>query len=195
MTPPSIEPGRIYRTPDHRFKDLPDFDYEPLYAHWGNLRYAYIEVLGPVIDSKTGQVVNGTVKQSVQTETVLCLHGEPTWSYLYRKMIPGFLTQTSPRSNVADSNLYIQRRVIVPDLIGFGRSDKPIDDEVYTFDFHRDWLAQFVTKHIVQDSRTAQGGRVTLVVQGGCLSVSWTATYTILTWHLCVHHCRLGRSE
>lgn len=170
MSPPSIEPSRIYRTPDHRFKNLPDFDYEPRYAHWGNLRYAYIDILGPTFDAMNGQIVTNKVEHPVQTETILCLHGEPTWSYLYRKMIPGFLTAVSPRKDIADSQRYVQRRVIVPDLIGFGRSDKPIDDEVYTFDFHREWLIQFVISHIVQDSRTAQGGRVTLVVQGECLT-------------------------
>jgi len=166
MTPPSIEPSRIYRTPEHRFKDVPGFDYEPQYAHWGNLRYAFIDVLGPVIDTTNGHVVKTKTEHPIQTETVLCLHGEPTWSYLYRKMIPGFLTALSPRKDIADTHRYIQRRVIVPDLLGFGRSDKPIDDEVYTFDFHRDWLIHFVTSHIAQDHRTSQGGRVTLVVQG-----------------------------
>jgi hypothetical protein len=53
----------------------------------------------------------------------------------------------------------------------FGRSDKPIDDDVYTFGFHRDWLVHFVTTHIVNDARTAQGGRVTLAVQGACVAV------------------------
>lgn len=83
-------------------------------------------------------------------------------------MVPGFLASLSPRRHVPDSQRFIQRRVIVPDLIGFGRSDKPIDEEIYTFDFHREWLVHFVTTHLVQDTRTAQGGRVTLVVQGVC---------------------------
>lgn len=166
MTPPSISPSRIYRTPPDRFHDIPDFPYEPLYAHWGNLRYAYVDILGPIIDVKVGQVVSYTPTHAVKTETVLCLHGEPTWSFLYRKMIPGFLTSLSPRRHVPDSQRFVQRRVLIPDLIGFGRSDKPIDEDIYTFDFHREWLVHFVTTHIVQDARTMQGGRVTLVVQG-----------------------------
>jgi len=57
----------------------------------------------------------------------LCLHGQPSWSYLYRKMIPLF----APHG-----------RVIAPDLFGFGRSDKPVDDDVYTIEFHRDSLIE-----------------------------------------------------
>ena len=166
MTPPSIEPTRVYRTPAHRFHGIPDFAYEPHYGHWGNLRYAYIDVTGPVIDLKVGQGVDYSPVHPVRTETVLCLHGEPTWSFLYRKMIPGLLSSLAPRRGIPDSQRYVQRRVIVPDLLGFGRSDKPIDDEVYTFDFHRECLVHFVTTHILHDSRTGQGGRVTLVVQG-----------------------------
>lgn len=169
MTPPSISPDRIYRTPSHRFNGIPDFPYEPKYAHWGNLRYAYIDHVGPVMDVKVGQIVTYTPSQPIRSETILCLHGEPTWSYLYRKMIPGFTTSLAPRRNVPDSQRYVQRRLIVPDFIGFGRSDKPIDDEVYTFDFHREWLVHFVTTHLLHDSRTSQGGRVNLVVQGESL--------------------------
>lgn len=78
MTPPSIEPSRIYRTPSDRFSDISDFPYVPLYGHWANLRYAYVDILGPVIDVKVGQVVTYTPIHPVKTETVLCLHGEPT---------------------------------------------------------------------------------------------------------------------
>ncbi len=82
----------------------------------------------------------------------LCLHGQPTWSYLYRKMIPGLV-----------SSGY---RVIAPDMFGFGRSDKPVDDAVYTFDFHRDSLAALV--------RALDLHRVTLVCQdwGGLLGLT-----------------------
>ena len=64
------------------------------------------------------------------SEVFLCLHGEPSWSYLYRKMIPVFTTAGV--------------RVVAPDLLGFGRSDKPVDEEVYTFHFHRDYLLRFI---------------------------------------------------
>ena len=63
-------------------------------------------------------------------EVFLCLHGQPTWSYLYRKMIPIFV----------DAGY----RVVAPDYFGFGRSDKPIEDKVYTFDFHRNFLIEFL---------------------------------------------------
>ena len=88
----------ILRTPDARFAGLPDFDYPPLYAtvpdgDGGSLRMAYVEA-GPV---------DGPV--------VLCLHGEPSWSFLYRTMIPVLVAGGL--------------RVVAPDLVGFGRSDKP----------------------------------------------------------------------
>lgn len=60
----------------------------------------------------------------------LCLHGQPTWSYLYRKMVPAFLAHGY--------------RVVAPDFFGFGRSDKPEDESVYTFDFHRDAIMALI---------------------------------------------------
>lgn len=65
-------------------------------------------------------------------EVFLCLHGQPTWSYLYRRMIPKFLK--------------VGIRVIAPDYFGFGRSDKPVKEEAYTFDFHRNSILQFIEK-------------------------------------------------
>jgi haloalkane dehalogenase len=92
-------------------------------------------------------------------ETFLCLHGQPTWSYLYRKMIPVFLKYTT-------LNHRLSRRVIAPDLFGFGRSDKPIEDSAYTFNFHRDALLHFI--------RTLDLTNITLVVQdwGGMLGLT-----------------------
>lgn len=99
----------IYRTPDSCFEELSDFAFNPNYiddlADFTGLRMHYLDE-GP----------------SDADVVYLCLHGEPTWSYLYRKMLPVF---------VADG-----ARVIAPDFFGFGRSDKPNDD-VYSFDFHR----------------------------------------------------------
>jgi haloalkane dehalogenase len=90
-----------YRTPDERFEKLPGYDFEPHYVEQDGLRLHYLdEGAGPA---------------------VLLLHGEPTWSYLYRKIIPE-LTPTS--------------RAIAPDYFGFGRSDKPLRIEDYTYDFH-----------------------------------------------------------
>ncbi len=107
------------RTPDERFSVLPAFPYEPNYvddlAGYESLRMAYIDE-GPA-----------------KAETVfLCLHGEPTWSYLYRKMLPVFTAAG--------------HRVVAPDLYGFGRSDKPVDDSVYGFDFHRGSLMRLVER-------------------------------------------------
>ena len=107
----------MLRTPDERFTDLPDYDFAPHYLDnlpsYGGCRVHYLDE-GPA-DSDT---------------VFLCLHGQPTWSYLYRKMIPIF----------ADSGA----RVISPDFLGFGRSDKPVDDSVYTFHFHRNMLIEFI---------------------------------------------------
>ena len=105
------------RTPDERFENLPNFPYTPNYIEdlkgYEVLRMSYYDE-GP--------------KDS--NEVFLCLHGEPTWAYLYRKMIPIFLNANY--------------RVVAPDFFGFGRSDKPIKDEVYTFEFHRNSLVEFI---------------------------------------------------
>jgi len=95
------------RTPDERFANLPGFPWAPHYLDWHGLRVHYL-------DEGNG------------ARTLLCLHGEPTWSYLYRKMIPPFLAAGY--------------RVIAPDFIGFGRSDKPVEEQAYTFEFHRNLL-------------------------------------------------------
>ncbi len=105
------------RTPDSRFDDLPGYPFEPNYIEdlkgFDGLRGHYLDEGDPNSD-----------------EVFLCLHGEPTWSYLYRKMIPVFVDHGA--------------RVVAPDLIGFGRSDKPVDEDVYTFKFHRDYLLALV---------------------------------------------------
>ena len=117
---------RALRTPDERFSGLPDFPYEPQYLDVANpdggepLRMHHIDE-GP----RDGNVV-------------LLLHGEPTWSYLYRKMIPGLV----------DAGC----RVIAPDLIGFGRSDKPTVRTDYTFRRHVDWVSELVTTLDVSDA-------------------------------------------
>ena len=101
------------RTPDARFADLPGFPFQPRYLEWRGLRAHYL-------DEGSGD------------RTYLCLHGEPTWSYLYRRMIPPFVASGA--------------RVVAPDFIGFGRSDKPEDEANYTFEFHRTFLLGFVEK-------------------------------------------------
>src|SRR5690349_21194151 len=100
------------RTTDSQFQTLPDFPYQPKYVNNGKLRMAYI-------DERFQNVESGKPE-----ETFLCLHGQPTWSYLYRKMIPIFSTHTT-------KNEPISRRVVAPDLFGFGRSDKPSEESVY----------------------------------------------------------------
>lgn len=101
------------RTPDDRFDDVPDFDYAPEYSEMsdgegGTLRVARVQ---------DGQE---------DADPVLMLHGEPSWSYLYRKMIP----------ILADAG----HRVICPDLVGFGRSDKPTRIEDHTYARHVEWM-------------------------------------------------------
>ncbi len=105
------------RTPDDRFAELEDFPYAPRYVEvadpdGGALRMHYVDAGPP------------------QAAPILCLHGQPTWSYLYRKMIPP----------LADAG----HRVVAPDFIGFGRSDKPAERSDYTYARHVDWLKSFL---------------------------------------------------
>jgi haloalkane dehalogenase len=104
--------------------------------------------------------LNGSVTSSTPTETFLCLHGQPTWSYLYRKMIPVLLNHTT------SSGAKPSRRIIAPDLLGFGRSDKPSADAIYTYNFHRDSLLHFI--------QALNLTNITLVVQdwGGILGLT-----------------------
>ncbi len=100
------------RTPDHRFSNLPGYDFEPNYVEIAGLRMHYVDA-GPA-----------------DAGPILLLHGEPSWSYLYRKMIP-------PLASAG-------HRVIAPDLIGFGRSDKPAAQSDYSYAGHVDWMRQFI---------------------------------------------------
>ncbi len=126
------------RTDDDRFTDLPDWPYQPHYLEdlpgYEGLRMHYVDE-GP----KSG-------------EMFLCLHGEPTWAYLFRRMIPSFLGSGA--------------RVVAPDFYGFGRSDKPVSDDVYTWGFHRGSLTGLIERLDLTD--------MTLVVQdwGGNLGLS-----------------------
>jgi len=105
------------RTPEERFKNIPNFPYEPHYIEnlksYEDLRMCYYDE-----------------EPKDSNEVFFCLHGEPTWSYLYRRMIPIFLERGY--------------RIIALDFFGFGRSDKPVKDEIYTFDFHRNSLMEFI---------------------------------------------------
>jgi len=104
------------RTPEERFAGIDDYPYEPRYVDIDGLRMAYVmaEPEGAGDD----------------TATILLLHGEPTWGYLYRKMVPPLVAAGY--------------RAVVPDLIGFGRSDKPVERSDYTYAGHVSWMRQFL---------------------------------------------------
>ena len=108
---------KALRTPDDRFADIPDFNYPVSYSEdlpgYEGLRAAWVDD-GPKTSDRT----------------YLCLHGEPSWSFLYRRMIPVFLASGA--------------RVVCPDFFGFGRSDKPTGLDDYSFDFHRDYILRLV---------------------------------------------------
>ncbi len=121
----------ILRTPDERFADLADFPYEPHYLELNGLRVHYVDV--------------------GQGDIILCLHGEPTWSYLYRKMM---------------LSLAAGHRVIALDFIGFGRSDKLADKADYSFHLHQDMLTGFIRALALE--------QITVVVQdwGGLIGLT-----------------------
>ena len=106
-----IRPG-ILRTPDARFEHLEDFPYAPNYLQVGDIRLHYVDAGPP------------------DGETLLLIHGEPTWSYLFRKMIPVF----------TDAGY----RVVAPDLVGFGRSDKFVDEDAYSYPMQVDYMLALV---------------------------------------------------
>ena len=110
-------PIEAVRTPDEHFATLPDYGFAPNYVEtltgYEGLRVHYLDE-GPKDADRT----------------FLCLHGQPTWSFLYRKMIPVFVESGA--------------RVICPDWLGFGRSDKPVEDDLYTFHFHRNMMVALV---------------------------------------------------
>ncbi|MGA0878441.1 MAG: haloalkane dehalogenase [Ilumatobacteraceae bacterium] len=112
----------ILRTPDDRFATLRDWPYEPRYT----------EVPMDPQDESAGSLRIHHVDAGAATtgETILCLHGEPSWGYLYRKMIPVFTAAG--------------HRVVVPDLVGFGRSDKPTSTSDYTYERHVFWMTRWL---------------------------------------------------
>jgi len=124
---------KVLRTPGQRFVDLPGYPFAPNFVEIDGLRIHYV-------DEGTGD-----------DEVVLMLHGEPSWSYLYRKMIPPITTAGF--------------RAIAPDLIGFGKSDKPAERSAYTYQKHIDWMASFL--------RTLDLQNITLVCQdwGGLIGL------------------------
>ena len=153
---------KVLRTPEERFINLPDFPFDSIY-----------------IDSLKGfeglrlHYVDEGLKNADQT--FLCLHGEPTWCYLYRKMIPIFIEAGY--------------RVVAPDFFGFGRSDKPMEEEVYTFDFHRNMLISFI-EHLELKN-------ITLVGQdwGGILGLTLPMDMTDKFSRLLIMNTTLGTGD
>ncbi len=130
---------KTLRTPEARFDGLPQFDFP----------VAYLDYLPGYEGLRMARIEAGPIDAS---ETFLCLHGEPSWSYLYRRMIPVFLASGA--------------RVVAPDLFGFGRSDKPSEQADYSFHFHRNALLALVERLDLRG--------ITLVVQdwGGLLGLT-----------------------
>jgi haloalkane dehalogenase len=135
----------VLRTPEERFANLPDFPYQPRYAEvadteGGALRMAYV-VAGPS-----------------DGHPIVLLHGEPSWSFLYRTMIPP----------LAEAGL----RVIAPDLVGFGRSDKPATIADHSYARHVGWTAELLLEHLSL-------GRMTLLGQdwGGLIGLRIVAEH------------------
>jgi haloalkane dehalogenase len=129
----------LLRTPDECFYNLPGYDFIPHYVEIDGIRVHYVDE-GPE-----------------EAEPVLFLHGEPSWSYLYRHMIP-LVTAAG-------------YRVIAPDLVGFGRSDKPVQREDYTYQRHVDWMRGVMRALNLQDA--------TLVAQdwGGLIGLRLAAEH------------------
>jgi haloalkane dehalogenase len=135
---------KALRTPEEHFDGLPDFPYEPHYlmvpdGESGRLRIHYVDE-GPK-----------------DAEPVLMMHGEPSWSFLYRKMIPVFLEAGC--------------RAVAPDLVGFGRSDKPAERGDYTYNRHVEWMQNWLEQMDLK--------RITLVCQdwGGLIGLRLLAAH------------------
>ena len=123
----------VFRTPDERFEGLPGYDFEPNYTDVAGLRLHYLD--------------------EGEGDPVVCFHGEPSWSYLYRHMLPPLVGAG--------------RRVICPDYAGFGRSDKPTDFDWYTVDHHVEYVSGLL--------ETLDLSEATVVVQdwGGPIGLRW----------------------
>lgn len=150
------------RTPEERFADLPGFAFAPHYC--GDLR-GYAGLRLHYVDEGPREA----------KRTFLCLHGEPSWSYLYRKVIP-FITAAG-------------HRAVAPDFFGFGRSDKPVEDALYTFDFHRAALLAFIERLDLRD--------ITLVCQdwGGLIGLTLPVDMTERFTALLVMNTALGTGD
>jgi haloalkane dehalogenase len=127
----------VFRTPDERFDGLPGYPFAPHYADVDGLRMHYV-------DEGSG-------------DPIVCFHGEPSWAYLYRKMVPPLVAAG--------------RRVLCPDLAGFGRSDKPTERGWYTYDRHVEAVGTVLERLDLVDA--------TVVVQnwGGPIGLRWAVEH------------------
>lgn len=125
--------AEVFRTPDERFAGLPGYGFEPHYAEVGGLRMHYVD--------------------EGEGDPIVCFHGEPSWAYLYRKMLPPLVEAG--------------HRVICPDLVGFGRSDKPTDRGWYSYDRHTEQVSGLLAGLDLD--------KATVVVQdwGGPIGLRW----------------------
>jgi haloalkane dehalogenase len=131
--------SEVFRTPDERFEELPGYDFAAQYAELEGLRLHYLDE-GP----KDGS-------------PIVCFHGEPTWAYLYRKMI-------TPLAAAG-------YRVICPDYAGFGRSDKPTDRGWYSYDRHVGLMAALLEK------LNLSGATVVVQDWGGPIGLRWAVEH------------------
>ena len=129
----------IFRIPDERFEGLPGYDFAPHYAEIDGLRLHYVDE-GPR---------EGT--------PIVCFHGEPTWAYLYRKMLPPLVAAG--------------HRVICPDYAGFGRSDKPTDRRWYSYDGHVELMTALL------DRLELRGATVVAQDWGGPIGLRWAVEH------------------
>ena len=113
LKPAMAQETEVLRTPESRFANIDDYPFSPNYVSIApDLRMHYLD------------------EGEKDSPVVLLLHGEPSWSYLYRHIIPPLLEEGY--------------RVIAPDLVGFGKSDKPVNKEIHTYSNHTDWLTSFI---------------------------------------------------
>ena len=129
----------IFRTPDERFEGLPGYDFAPHYAEIDGLRLHYVD------------------EGAREGTPIVCFHGEPTWAYLYRKMLPPLVTAG--------------HRVICPDYAGFGRSDKPTDRGWYSYDGHVELMTTLL------DRLQLRGATVVVQDWGGPIGLRWAVEH------------------
>lgn len=156
------------RTPEHRFMDLPDYPFKPNYHEVDGLRMHYVDE-----GDKRGQVV-------------LMMHGEPSWSYLYRHMIPLCVAAG--------------HRVIAPDLIGFGKSDKLPAIADYSYQRHVDWVKSLITELqltnitlVCQDWGSLIGLRIAAELEPLFPGLWWVMGFCLREIRIFLWHLQFGK--